>query len=119
MIANTQWFSMRKKPDPQREKGPPGNSPIINKDVFLHMEHALSDCHGSLPPGNHEFPFEFTLKGDTPETVEGLKENYIKYSLIATADRARLAKDLVATQSLRVIRTLGDEIEQIFDVQVS
>ncbi|KAM4062894.1 hypothetical protein HRG_007713 [Hirsutella rhossiliensis] len=60
----------------------------------------------TLPAGNYEYPFEFNLPGDTPESVEGVPEASITYRLKATVGRGKLAYDLHAYKHLRVIRTL-------------
>ena len=59
-----------------------------------------------LPAGNHEYPFEYTMPGDTAESVEGIPEASITYRLKATVGRGKLAYDLHAYKHLRVIRTL-------------
>ncbi|KAI8944537.1 arrestin [Xylaria longipes] len=63
--------------------------------------------HNVLPPGNHEWPFELMLEGDTPESVEGLYQTGITYALKATVSRGKLLKNFHATKRLRIIRTLG------------
>jgi hypothetical protein len=62
--------------------------------------------HNTLAPGNYEWPFEITLPGDTPESVEGLYQTGIAYALKATVSRGKLAKNLHAYKRLRIIRTL-------------
>lgn len=59
----------------------------------------------TLPAGNYEYPFDFTLPGDTPESVEGIPEASITYRLKATVSRGKLAYDLHAYKPLRIIRT--------------
>lgn len=60
----------------------------------------------TLPAGNYEYPFEYTLPGDTSESVEGIPEASITYRLKATVGRGKLAYDLHAYKHLRIIRTL-------------
>lgn len=60
----------------------------------------------TLPAGNYEYPFDFTLPGDTSESVEGIPEASITYRLKATVGRGKLAYDLHAYKHLRIIRTL-------------
>ncbi|RYP43335.1 hypothetical protein DL770_011727 [Monosporascus sp. CRB-9-2] len=62
--------------------------------------------HNLLAPGNYEWPFELTLPGDTPESVEGLYQTGITYFLKATISRGKLAKNHHAYKRLRIIRTL-------------
>lgn len=59
-----------------------------------------------LEAGNYEWPFKIDLKGDTPESVEGIPEASITYRLKATIARGKLAHDINAYKPLRVIRTL-------------
>ena len=59
-----------------------------------------------LPAGNYEYPFEYTMPGNTAESVEGIPEASITYRLKATVGRGKLAYDLHAYKHLRVIRTL-------------
>ncbi|KAK0629140.1 hypothetical protein B0T17DRAFT_505729 [Bombardia bombarda] len=60
----------------------------------------------TLPAGNHEWPFEVMLPGDTTESVEGLREANITYKLKATVARPLLYHDYHAYKRLRIIRTL-------------
>ena len=57
--------------------------------------------------GNHEWQFKFDVTGRVPETVEGLAGNYVAYNLYAVVERDWLSKDLSATKTVRVIRTLS------------
>ncbi|KAF9876229.1 carbon catabolite repression protein [Colletotrichum karsti] len=59
-----------------------------------------------LQAGNYEWPFEYTLPGNTAESVEGIPEASITYKLKATVARGKLAYDLHAYKALRIIRTL-------------
>jgi hypothetical protein len=76
------------------------------------LEHRWAPFYGNpgksttLPAGNYEYPFEYTLPGDTAETVAGMPEASITYRLKATVGRGKLAYDLHAYKHLRVIRTL-------------
>lgn len=87
----------------------------------MNMEYNLSQC-AHIPkvirPGNHEFPFEFTLSGDLPESIEGMYGDHITYSMKATIDKGVLAKDLIARRHLRIIRTLGHDSLELQDPQV-
>jgi hypothetical protein len=60
-----------------------------------------------LPAGNHEWPFEFILRGDLPESVEGLPLSWVIYRLKAVMDRGKFAKDLLARKHIRVVRTFN------------
>lgn len=74
--------------------------PFVQPDV----EHGQKNI--ILPAGNHEYPFEYLMPGDTAESVEGIPEASITYRLKATVGRGKLAYDLHAYKHLRVIRTL-------------
>lgn len=72
-----------------------------------------------VKPGNHIFPFEFKLKGDIPESIEGLPgNNFISYDLKAVIEKGVLAKDMTAHKHIRVIRTPGDDPLEFIDAQV-
>lgn len=83
----------------------------VDKTTVL-LDHRWAPFVGShgksmtLPAGNYEYPFDFTLPGDTPESVEGIPEASITYRLKATVGRGKLAYDLHAYKHLRIIRTL-------------
>ncbi|PNY29155.1 HECT-type ubiquitin ligase-interacting protein creD [Tolypocladium capitatum] len=77
--------------------------------ILYHRWAPFVGTHGksmTLPAGNYEYPFEFTLPGDTSESVEGIPEASITYRLKATVGRGKLAYDLHAYKHLRIIRTL-------------
>ncbi|KAK8244996.1 carbon catabolite repression protein cred [Phyllosticta capitalensis] len=90
---------------------------IVYKDEFLRDDKYLYPADGgskkivhTMGPGVHEWNFRFTLKGNLPESVEGLAGSYIIYNLHATLDRGMMAKCLYADKHLRVVRTLANEI---------
>ena len=60
----------------------------------------------TLPPGNYEWPFEYVIPHDTPESVEGIPEASIIYSLKATISRGKLARHLHTRKQVRIVRTL-------------
>ncbi|KAK4163067.1 arrestin domain-protein, partial [Cladorrhinum sp. PSN259] len=84
----------------------------VNKTIpFYEYERPLNRplyCSKSqvLPTGNYEWPFEITLPGDTIESIEGLQEASIIWTLKATIARGTLASDLFSYKRLRIIRTL-------------
>ncbi|KAK5000761.1 hypothetical protein LTR66_000447 [Elasticomyces elasticus] len=60
--------------------------------------------------GRHTWAFEFDLSPGMPESVEGMAETYIAYSLNATLARPSWnTKDLVASEHIRIVRTIGQE----------
>lgn len=60
----------------------------------------------TLGATNHEWPFELIIPGGTAESVEGLDDSSIKYTLKATVARGKFAYDLHALKNVRIIRTL-------------
>ncbi|KAF3937013.1 hypothetical protein ABW19_dt0209678 [Dactylella cylindrospora] len=60
----------------------------------------------TIPAGNHEFPFHWIIRGDSPESVEGFNDASILWDLHATLERTLLSSDLHANKHFRVIRTL-------------
>ncbi|KAH7140007.1 hypothetical protein B0J13DRAFT_639261, partial [Dactylonectria estremocensis] len=60
----------------------------------------------TLPAGNYEWPFEYMIPGDTPESVEGMSKASIIYHLKATINRGKLMRQLCTAKQFRIIRTL-------------
>ncbi|KJZ73208.1 hypothetical protein HIM_07405 [Hirsutella minnesotensis 3608] len=95
----------------QRASTPGVTGQKVDKSITI-LDHRWAPFYGAhgksttLPAGNYEYPFEFTLPGDTAESVEGIPEASITYRLKATVGRGKLAYDLHAYKHLRVIRTL-------------
>ena len=64
----------------------------------------------NVQAGTIEWPFEFELSPAMPESVEGLAHNYIVYHLHASVSRPGWnAKDLMAQEHIRIVRTLGQD----------
>ncbi|KAL9000734.1 MAG: hypothetical protein Q9169_000770 [Polycauliona sp. 2 TL-2023] len=61
---------------------------------------------GTLAADNYEWPFDYVLSGNTPESVEGLDDSWIVYRMKATVDRGVLAQNIVTRKHIRVIRAL-------------
>ncbi|KAH8734181.1 arrestin domain-containing protein [Ilyonectria robusta] len=61
----------------------------------------------TLSAGNYEWPFEYLLAGDAAESIEGIPEVYLTYTLKASIIRSKFARDLHARKQLRIIRTLS------------
>ena len=104
----------------EREKlqGAAGSTHIVNKSTFFSQEVKLEHS-GTFKGGNHELPFEFSIPGDTSESVEGLPGNFVVYELKAVADRGIMAKDLTARRNLRIIRMPREDSMELLDPQVS
>ncbi|KAF2091707.1 carbon catabolite repression protein cred [Saccharata proteae CBS 121410] len=90
---------------------------IVHKQEFLRENKTVFPTESStkkvvhhMGAGTHEWNFKFTLKGNMPESVEGLAGSYIVYNLHAVLDRGMMNKALYADKHMRVIRTLSSEI---------
>ena len=60
---------------------------------------------GTIPPGDHTWPFELLIPGTIRESIEGGLYSYVVYGLKATLGRSKLHKDLNSYKHIRVIRT--------------
>ncbi|OQO11189.1 hypothetical protein B0A48_05445 [Cryoendolithus antarcticus] len=82
---------------------------VTDKRVFWNQEQKLGiESSHKVKAGSIEWPFEFELSPSMPESVEGLKETFIVYHLHASVSRPGWnAKDLVAQEHIRIVRTLG------------
>ncbi|KAM0192294.1 hypothetical protein ACHAPI_008471 [Fusarium lateritium] len=81
-----------------------------NTNIFKHKWPALVGSTGknlTLPAGNYEWPFELIMAGDTPESLEGIRDASITYELRATIGRGKLARHISCSKRLRVIRTFS------------
>ncbi|KAL8947436.1 MAG: hypothetical protein Q9222_006282 [Ikaeria aurantiellina] len=78
-----------------------GNSSSVNSVKFFEIRRGET-----LAVGNYEWPFDYVLPGDTPESVEGLDDSWIIYRMKATIDRGFLAQNVLARKHVRIIRTL-------------
>ncbi|RBR06592.1 uncharacterized protein FIESC28_10987 [Fusarium coffeatum] len=81
-----------------------------NTNIFKYKWPSLVGARGkgmNLPPGNYEWPFELVLPGDTPESLEGIPDAGITYTLRATINRGKLARHISCVKRLRIIRTLA------------
>ena len=76
-----------------------------NEEVKLGVESAHK-----IKAGPIEWPFEFELSPSMPESVEGLRGTFLAYYLHASVSRPGWsAKDLVAQEHIRIVRTLGQD----------
>ncbi|KAK5133876.1 hypothetical protein LTR08_007207 [Meristemomyces frigidus] len=85
---------------------------VQDKRVFWNQEHKLGTIESAhkVKAGSIEWPFEFELSPSMPESVEGLRETYIVYHLHASVARPGWnAKDVVAQEHIRIVRTLGSD----------
>ncbi|KAL2353487.1 hypothetical protein BJ546DRAFT_846579 [Cryomyces antarcticus] len=96
-----------------RADGYPEYSAPSEKMVFYtDTKSLLPACSSTLklPAGVKEWHFEFELSGGMPESIEGLKDVYVIYSLRANLERSGyMSKDLSDVQHIRLVRTLGAE----------
>ncbi|CCH58829.1 hypothetical protein TBLA_0A10510 [Henningerozyma blattae CBS 6284] len=66
----------------------------------------------TLVRGNYEFPFSVILPGTLPETVEGLPNASVAYTMQATIERSKGYSDLTCKKQFRVVRTMApDSVE--------
>ncbi|TKA73748.1 hypothetical protein B0A55_05448 [Friedmanniomyces simplex] len=84
---------------------------VVDKRVFWNQEQKLGiESSHKVKAGPIEWPFEFELAPSMPESVEGLRETYIVYHLHASVSRPGWnAKDVVAQEHIRIVRTLGSD----------
>ncbi|KAI7384698.1 hypothetical protein KC332_g15844, partial [Hortaea werneckii] len=84
---------------------------VVDKRVFWNQEHKMGiESTHKVKAGPIEWPFEFDLSPSMPESVEGLRETYIVYHLHASVSRPGWnAKDVVAQEHIRIVRTLGQD----------
>lgn len=66
----------------------------------------------TLVKGNYEFPFSAIIPGSLVESVEGLPNAAVTYTLEATIERPK-QPDLVCKKHLRVIRTLATDAVEL------
>jgi len=103
---------------------PPGSSSsatsstIRDKGTLVSEETQFIPAPGApytthrIAPGRHEWRFSFTLDPSQPESVEGLSGCFVVYTLSAEIDRGYLNKSLVASQHVRVVRTLSRDMSE-------
>lgn len=99
---------------------------VLDKQVFFRKEERLL-AHPSLGsgqthrigPGNHEWRFSINMKGDLPESIEGLPSSYIVYELTAVLQKGYITGNMIVKKHIRVIRAMGrDALESIIFEQV-
>ncbi|KAL8647696.1 MAG: hypothetical protein Q9226_006329 [Calogaya cf. arnoldii] len=73
---------------------------------FLRQTWSFELPGGTLAADNYEWPFQYILPGNIPESVEGLDDSWIVYRMKATIDRSILAQNVVTRKHVRVVRTL-------------
>ncbi|KAI9883323.1 MAG: Ubiquitin fusion degradation protein 4 [Watsoniomyces obsoletus] len=83
---------------------PPAMRPEV-KFLKEEKELLLLPKSGILEKGNHEYSFEFTIPGSTPESIEGLMQAWIIYRLKATLERGGLNRNERRYHMVRVVRT--------------
>lgn len=63
--------------------------------------------------GNYEWPFEYVMPGNSPESVEGLEDNWVIYRMKAKIERGILQQNPVARKHVRLIRTLDPSAPEL------
>lgn len=74
------------------------------KNIYTHEFNPLLG-QDTLKAGNYEWPFKLILPGKLPESVLGLPDSFITYTLKAVVERGILAHNLQAKKLVRIIRT--------------
>ena len=73
----------------------------------------------TLAAGNYEYPFQYIVPGNVPESIETLRSGWVIYRLKATIERGRFAKDVYARKHVRVVRTFDPSSLEIVHNMVS
>lgn len=98
-------------------------SPICNRIYPYRDTQTLKDENGNqitkIPSGTHRFNFSFDLPGDLDESVEGLRGQFRTYTLDAKVTMGPFARDLKASQKMKVIRTIGEDLWEEMVPEVS
>lgn len=93
--------------------------PIISDEGLVMNEFKEKTFKKGISRGVHTWDFEFSLPGDTAESVVGLGDGFfIKYELQAVLDRGLIYKDVRTKKPLRIIRTLSVESTLLYDSYV-
>ncbi|KAF2857214.1 hypothetical protein K470DRAFT_261039 [Piedraia hortae CBS 480.64] len=86
-----------------------GIAEVLEKQVIYEKEHTLSlgGVH-KVRTGTVEWPFEFVLDPSMAESVEGIRDTWLVYTLHATVSRPGWnTKDLHDHTHIRIVRSLG------------
>lgn len=75
------------------------------RNIYTHDFNPPFAYQETLKAGNYEWPFQVILPGKLPESVLGLPDSYITYTLKAVVERGLLAHNLQAKKLVRVVRT--------------
>lgn len=80
-------------------------------------DHGHTDLHSSSPDTTtHEWPFELSIPGDTPETFQGCSRCSITYQLTATTIRSTTSSATPQTyKTIRINRTLPSSAFELMD----
>ncbi|EEB06641.1 arrestin/PY protein 2 [Schizosaccharomyces japonicus yFS275] len=75
----------------------------------------------TIGKGNYEYPFEYTLPPDLQESIEGISNCYIVYSLTASLERAAYNTANIETRlPFRIVRTIPpNNLDLLHTVSVS
>ncbi|AMD22155.1 HGL185Wp [Eremothecium sinecaudum] len=73
----------------------------------------IEDGSRILDKGNYEIPFSVLLPGSLEESVEGLDNVSLRYSLIAVIERGRFRRRFKCKKNIKVIRTLTPDALQL------
>ena len=62
-----------------------------------------------LDPGNYEWPFEYIIPGDSPETIDGSRYFWCHYRFKATIERGTFQSNVVDRDRIRVLRVFDSD----------
>jgi len=94
---------------------------VSDKRTFFekYIQLGTSGTH-KINKGVIEWPFEFELQPDMPESIEGMGNTWVVYHLHATVTRPGWnAKDVSTSMHVRLVRTLGAEMTETTRCRVS
>lgn len=83
----------------------PSSLYVPNRTRILEKEWTFVSSPQTLPADNYEWPFDYIISGDMPESVEGLPHTWIIYRLKASIERSLLLKAITDRAPVRIIRT--------------
>lgn len=87
-------------------------------NIYTHHFSPPFASQQTLLAGNYEWPFEVILPGHLPESILGLPDSYITYTLKAVVERGLLAHNLQAKKLIRIVRTFDPSALELFHTMV-
>ncbi|EPY51319.1 arrestin/PY protein 2 [Schizosaccharomyces cryophilus OY26] len=79
----------------------------VNQILDRQWSFLSGDGNKTIQDGNYEYPFDYQLPQDVPESIEGVPGCHIVYTLTACLERATIpSSNLESALQLRLIRTI-------------